>query len=420
MFSSKGHHATVLDVFQDALGVTPAAVVARGRSLTGADLALVMRARRSVTASPKFEASATEIWPLLSHHTYDNRSLFGGTGHDIVPRTLTLLLLHDGLVIADPLETVQQAMRTRSESEAVQILNRVVNDLSRIEPLISGGLLRFTALRPSLQEANRAAVLRALGVDADMRVFTNFLEAASVVREIPGLLQKEYAPQVRELYRLFGVRISPPSSVESAESLVRELAAAVIEVSWQFSVAAQDASCDLAFRGSLERHLAQALVALGTKGDLRAGRHLSALFLGRVPNLDSSKLTIRDAIAIRNEDSFEAFREAIHIGLDHLEVARLSRVPEHDRLAAFEELMRRESRLLRETAKRASFGDLVKNSSLPAALGVVSELIIPDGRAYAAAAAGVTVLGAVVWQWLLGRADRSPVSQRYFSMLGDR
>ena len=106
MTRARGRQVTVLDVFEDALGSTPAVVASRGRALTAADLALVMSARRAVEESPTYEASSTEIWPLLSHHTYDNRSLFGGGGDDLVPRTLTLLLVHDGLVVADPLDVL--------------------------------------------------------------------------------------------------------------------------------------------------------------------------------------------------------------------------------------------------------------------------------------------------------------------------
>ncbi|MFE8934638.1 hypothetical protein [Micrococcus luteus] len=419
MANAVGRHITVLDVFEDALGVTPAGVASRGRALTAADLALVMGSRHAAEESPTYSAASTEIWPLLSHHTYDNRSLFGGYGQDLVPRTLALLLLHDGLVVADPLETVQQVLRGHSESEAVRLLNQAVGELAQVEPLIAGGLLRLTALRPSLHDANRVAVLDAMGLSADLRVFTDFLEAAGVVPEIPGLLENEYAPQVRELYLSFGMNIPPPSTIDDAEARVRELAAAVIEVSWQFSVAALDSSCDLAFRGPVERHLAQALVTQGLTGDLGAGRHLSALELGRVPNIDTSRLTLGDAIAIRREDSFEAFRQAVRIGLDQLEVAQKAGASEHSSTAAFEETMRQEARLLRETAKRATFRDRVKEGSFPAALGVVSELLLaPHGTLYAAGAAGGTALTTLLWQWLLGRNKGQTVSQRYFSMLG--
>lgn len=420
MTRARGRQVTVLDVFEDALGSTPAVVASRGRALTAADLALVMSARRAVEESPTYAASSTEIWPLLSHHTYDNRSLFGGGGDDLVPRTLTLLLVHDGLVVADPLETVQQVLRRRSESEAVQLLNRAVGELAQVEPLIAAGLLRLTSLRPALHEANRVAVLDAMGLGADLRVFTDFLEAAGVVPEIPGLLEKEYAPQVRQLFQSFGITIPPPASIESAEERVRELAAAVIEVSWQFSVAALDSSCDLAFRGPVERHLAQALVAQGTTGDLGAGRHLAALDLGRVPNIETSRLTLSDAIAIRREDSFEAFRQAVRVGLDQLELAHQAGAEEYSSRAAFEEAMRQESRLLRETAKRSTFRDRVVDGSFPAALGVVSELLLaPHGTAYAAGAAGGTALATVLWQWLVGRGGDHAVSQRYLSMLGN-
>lgn len=412
----------VLDVFEDALGVTPSAIVTRGRELGAAELTAVMNARITPLENPRGRPDlAHQIWPLMSHHTYGARALFGSRRRDILPRALTLLFLHDGLVVADPLESVYQTRARHSEADAVRVFNRVVSELAEVEPLIEAGVLRFTALRPALQDAHRAAVLRAMGLQPDLRVFTDFLEAAASVSVLPGSLQRTYAPQVRDLHRRFGLDIQIPATVELATERVRALAAAVIEVSWQFAVAALDPTCDLAFVGRMERHLAEALVEDGMSASLGAGRHTSTLELGGLPNLDTARLSVSDALAIRQEDAFESFRFSVRKALDQLEVARNSGVSPSSARGAFEEAMREESRALRETSKRATFRDRLKAEALPAALGVTNQLAVaPLGSGYAAGASGGISLLNVIWQWLRGRHDSidQAVCQRYLSILG--
>lgn len=364
---------------------------------------------------------AQQIWPLVSHHTYGDRALFGSQRHDILPRALTLLLLHDGLVVADPLESVHQVLVTRTEAEAVLSLNRVVEELAEVEPLIGAGVLRLTTLRPSLQESNRASVLGAMGLQPDLRVFTDFLEAAASVSAFPGSFHRTYAPQVRDLHHLFGLEIQLPPTPETATERVRALAAAVIEVSWQFAVASLDPTCDLALVGPVEQHLAKALVEQGTPSDLGTGRHVSTLELGQVPNLDTARLSVADALAIRREDAFESFRHTVRHALDDLDVARRAGVSASSANGAFEETMRQESRALRQTSTRATFRDRIKDASVPAALGVVTEFAVaPAGPVASAGAALAISVSTVIWQWLMARdADNGQsVSLRYLAMLG--
>lgn len=414
--------STVLDIFESALGATPATIATRGRVLTAADLAAVMAARTGrVHPERSPHDLALEIWPLVSHHTYGGRALFGGQRHDILPRVLTLLVLHDGLVVADPLESVYQILISRSEADAVHALNGVVGQLADVEPLIGAGVLRLTALRPALQEANRATILEAMGLEPDLRVFTDLLEAAASVSAFPGSFQRTYAPQVRDLHRLFGLDTPAPATLEIATRHVGALAAAVIEVSWQFAVASLDPTCDLAFVGHLERHLAEALVEQGTQADLGAGRHVSTLALGQVPNLDTTRLSAADALAIRREDAFESFRHGVRQALDQLDVATRTGVSKASAHGAFEETMRENSRALRETSKRASFRDRLKDASVPASLGVITEFAVaPFGPLHAAAAAGAVSLGTVIWQWMIARHEVGgrAVTQRYLAMLG--
>lgn len=411
--------ASVLDIFEDALGVTPATIVSRGTILGRAELHRLMEARVSVPmgSSPRSDLSH-QVWPLMSHHTFDGRALFGHNSPDLLPRTLTLLLIHDGLVVADPIEGVHQSLTTRSEAAAVDALNRVVRELAEVEALLAGGLLRLTAQRPTLRESRRAAVLAAMGMSSDMRVFTDLVEAVAFLPEFPGSAELMLAPHVRDLYRRFGLSIRMPTSRSESDRRVRTLAAAVIEVSWQFAVASSDPSCDLAFPGRLEQHLAEALLEQGLEGDLGPSRHLALLTMGRVPNVDVSRLTVADAIAVRREDSFEAFRRDVRLAMDQYQTARAAGVAEISARGAFEEAMRESARSLAVTVRRSTFRDRVKDASIPAALGALAAM--PADPMAAAAAAGGVSLATVLWQWLLGRRDErgQAVSQRYLAMLG--
>ena len=105
------------------------------------------------------------------------------------------------------------------------------------------------------------------------------------------------------------------------------LGAALIEVSWQLAVASADPSCDLAFRGSLERRLFEEAINAGLEGDIGPARHFGTLDLGKVPNLDPAALTVADALSIRGEDAFERFRYDVRQGLDRLEASTGSGAP---------------------------------------------------------------------------------------------
>jgi len=313
---------------------------------------------------------------------------------------------------------VHQALTKRSEAAAVDALNRVVSELAEVEALLAAGLLRLTTSRPTLQESRRTAVLAAMGLDSDMRVFTDFVESVAFLPEFPGSLELTLAPAVRDLYSRFGLSIGAPTSRNEADRRVRALAAAIIEVSWQFAVAASDPNCDLAFAGNLEQHLAEAIIDQGMEGDLGPGRHLALLSLGRVPNVDVARLTVADAIAVRREDSFAAFRRDVRLALDQLEIARAAGVSDTSARGAFEEAMRESARSLAMTVRRSAFRDRVKDASIPAALGALAA--IPGDPMAAAAAAGGVSIATVLWQWLLGRRDQhgQVVSQRYLAMLG--
>lgn len=287
--------------------------------------------------------------------------------------------------------------------------------------MIGTGVLRLTRLRPNLVDANRSAVLSVLGLTPELRVFTDFIESASAVSLFPGSLERSYAPQVQELYGRFGLKLPLPRTLRESDGRVRELAAAVIEVSWQFAVAGADPTCDLALQGPIELHLAEEIVHEGVGGGLGAGRHFARLDLGQVPNLDSTRLSVADALAIRSEDSFEQFRYVVRQALDRLELEERSGIEPSRSRGAFEEAMQEGARSLREYAKRATFSDRVKEMSIPAALGVVAEVAAaPHGVVPAATTAGALSAATVVWQWLLARRNRpeNTTAYRYLSMLG--
>lgn len=414
--------STVLDVYEEALGRTPAQVAGSNRQLGAPELAAILAARDGLaTTRDKPPRKSTELWPLISHHTYGARAIFGTGGTDVLPRALTLLLLHDGLVISDPLQTVHKTLVTTNEDAAIAALNQATRELAQVEALIAAGVLRLTDVRPALHEANRRATLEAFGLSPDLRVFTDLLEAAGSLADFPGSLTRTFAPQVQELYRLFGLTIPQPEDVSEAEQQIKYLAACVIEVSWQFAVAAQDPSCDLAFKGRIEKHLARTMVADGFAHRTGPGRHLETLELGGLPNLDPSELTLADAIAVRRDDSFESFRNTVRLALDQLELANRTGIAPSDATATFEEAMREESRRLRTSARRATFRDRVRDAVVPASLGVVTELAVaPAGAVPAAAAAAGVSITTVLWQWILGRQESRDQATcvRYFSMLG--
>lgn len=418
----KGH--TVLDIYEEALGVRPSQLVSTAKLLGEPELVALLDVRARVSEGHRTPESPapSEIWPLMSHHTYGNRALFGGNRRDILPRALALLLIHDGLTIADPLETVHRTLANTTKEAAIGVLNDATSELAQVEGLIAAGILRLTSARPSLHEKNRRATLAAFGVTPDLRVFTDFLEAAGGVPDVPGSLDQLFAPQVQELYRRFGMSISKPLDLPTAERSIRDLAAAIIEVSWQLAVVADDHSCDLAVMGPLERHLVRELVAAGLGQSAGPGRHLETVELGLVPNLDPHRLTLADAVAVRRDDSFASFRATVRRALDELETARRTGGDRSSGIAVFEEAMQEASRRLRTHARRSSFKDRVADAAIPASLGVVTELAVaPLGAAAAAGAAGGISVATVLWQWLLGRQEsrRQGAHLRYLSMLGN-
>lgn len=419
--------STVLDVYETALGATPSACASSSRRMRESDLWAILSARAELTSRDSDRARRPhEIWPLLSHHTYDRRGLFGQAGNrDLLPRTLALLLVHDGLVAADPLESVRQLVKQNRTAEAIRALDQATKDLAEVEALISAGVLRLSASRPKLGDDNREAVLKTFGLDSSMRVFTDFLEASAAVDEIPGSFSRLYAPQVKDLYSKFGIRIQEPRDLPAALENVKSLAAAIIEVSWQFSVGAVEPNCDMTFRGPIERRLAEEVVTEGISelqlSDVASTRHFTRLDLGGIPNLEHSRLSLADALAIRRDDSFEEFRAFLRKALDRLESDEAAGVESYVAREVFEESMREHASGLKRSVRRTSLTDRVKDGVMPTALAVLAEFALsPLGPGHAASGAAAVSVGTVVWQWLIGRQESEGIAaaRRYCALLG--
>ena len=329
----------------------PSRVVDEGLTLRERDLEVILDFWGSRPQRPPAVKNG-EVWPLVSHHTFADRALVGGSGRGVLQRALTMMLIHDGLVVADPILTLERVRRERGVLAALEKFTAVTRDLAELEPLIDAKILRTTSVSPDLSDDARTAVLKVFGMDSAMRVFTNFVEAAGHIRTAsPGLLA-EYVLEVQELYRRFGITVPTPRSIGEAEAFAVMLGAAVIEVSWQFAVVASDPSCDLAFKGSLERHLFAEVVSAGIEGDIGPGRHTGRLDLGKVPNLDSKVLTVKDALSIRKEDAFTQFRYDVRQGLDRLEVSEYSGMPTSLAVVSFEDAMYESVRRLNEEVRK--------------------------------------------------------------------
>jgi hypothetical protein len=394
----------------------PSEVVNEGLTLRERDLELILDFWRSRPQQPPAVKDG-EIWPLVSHHTFADRALVGGSGRGVIQRALTMMLIHDGLVVADPILALERVRREQGVLAALQKFAAVTRDLAELEPLLDAKILRTTSVHPDLSDDARTAVLKVFGMDSAMRVFTNFVEAAGHIRTASPGLFAEYVLEVQELYRRFGITIPTPRSIDEAEAFAVTLGAAVIEVSWQFAVAASDPSCDLAFKGSLERRLFAEVVSAGIEGDIGPGRHNGRLDLGRVPNLDPRTLTVKDALSIRKEDAFFEFRYDVRQALDRLEVSECSGMPTSLAVASFEDAMRESARRLNEEVRKRSFNEIIRGDSVHAAIGVVAAV---PGGVIPAGVAGAASVASVIYKWLRGRRapGQSAVSLRYLSMLG--
>lgn len=424
--------ASYTQVFADAWGARVERLARDRRFVirsTELDLLAEVWARRGTAPGGGPRPSA--LRPIISHHGGRGLHLFGVRGAAGAVRTRALLLLFafDGLTVADPLVDVFALDRTAGRDRAVAALREVFQEVVELAPLFDAGAIDVTSYRPDLDDPRRSQVLRRLGLDPSLTVFRNFAEAAVPAAETPRLTD-EYVQESRTLLDRFGVRPPVMDSVESAWAAVRELAAAVIEVSWQMAVTLQDPHADVALREGVEVDLFAEILASDESADaesLRTSRartrHFPRLHAGEFPVVDGSRLSVADALSLRRDDTFERFRDGLHLALDEFEATLLRTSDPHQARAGFEQRMRAESRLVVGSARAGSFRGHVLGNLVPVALGAATaggSALVDVSPAAVAVASAVPAAGGLLGEWCRGRTARRSraAATRYYAVLG--
>lgn len=424
---------SAFDQLTCGLGEKPSQALASARALTMSDLEKVIDAGKATTNVVGSNPKPGEIWPLLSHHAFNQSSLFGDHNHgEIHSKALTLLLAHDGLVSSDPLIDIERAWAVGHKADALRSLQTVTEQVAQVEPLIEKNYLRFTVARPTLTDRHRRALLDLFGITPDMVVFANFEQAYPDVVRFRRITENDYLSQVEELFRLFGLQAPDLKSAEAGRLAIRRLGSAFIHVTWQLAVCADNPSCDLSLTSQLEQELFDQVIIRATghmqlsRADKQRGgtRFVSRLSIGALPNLDTSGLSIKDAITLRTDDAFAQFRDQLRNAMSCLpEVGAIGQL-KSEKEAEFEEKMQEAAKNLLESTKKASFKDRIKKYAMPASLGFLSStsaalmMGAPPTLSLAAAPAGGAT--ATIIQWLHGRrqSKRDDIACRYFSNLG--
>lgn len=97
-----------------------------------------------------------QVWPLVSHPPSEAERSLGRTALISCSAPSCTSSIHDGLVLAGPLDGIHLTLKASTEAEAVT-LNKVVHELEDVEGLLAAGLLRFTALCPRSPESSARA-----------------------------------------------------------------------------------------------------------------------------------------------------------------------------------------------------------------------------------------------------------------------
>lgn len=420
---------SILKQITVGLGETPKQISSRTTRLSRVDAERVLMLPLSAYADSNTpETEQNEIWPLISHHGFNRASIFGhGERGNIQQKTLSFLLVHDGLVISDPLIDIKSIWDSGNRNQAAAALEAVIRQVAEVEPLIEAGHLRFISSRPAFTDRARRSILDLFGIDTNLTVFANFEQAFFNVNSAN---EKYYLTQIGDLYHRLGLESPKLMSAEAGRREIGRLARAFIHVSWQIASCAQASSCDLALTTDLEHELFDEILKRATNkkaassADKARGRtrHVKRLAIGAVPNLDASELTIADAIALRRNDAFEDFRDKLKTAMNALPCPSVDGRVKSESEAIFEEYMLESAKELRAKTKRSSFGGRVKDSAMPMALGVAS------GAAWSASAEvgpsvfaeATPIAGNFIYQWLRGRSGvrSDEISIRYFSSLG--
>lgn len=410
----------ILRVYQQGLGATPAAISMLSVELGSADVASVVAARDAETGRPSKPVGVKEAWPLVSHHHFNEYSLFGAGREVVDQRTLGYLLSFNGVVAADPLVVVSDLYRAGKTAQATDALREVTRQLAQVEPLLENGRLRITDARPSLRETTREQVLHTFGVDSNFRVFTNFVEAYEMTRNTTFADSSSFIGQAQELFELMGLPGRTFATSSDALSGVQRLGQSLIHLSWQLSVASTDPNLDIAPLNRWEQHMLESLIeeafppAIRQRNGVRRTRHFRMIGSAGIPNLDRVDLTIRDILAIRGDDTFEEFRLALQNALDAYVDEKFG--DEDDRRAAFEDVMHEAAVRLRERSRSAPFASRVQGAVAQTGVQIAAAILPVEWMAQRVSVELITSpLASLVIEWLCGRRTQSPyeVAHRY-------
>ena len=429
----------LLSVYESAFGFPPTMLDLDKHTFSVAEVARfldVWQSATEATTEPVRRSQDGRVYPLLSHHRFNEYSLFGyGSRETIGERALGMLLAHDGLVCSDPIREIHETRRLSGDEAAAAALTELTGALAEVEPLLAEGTLRIQPVRPALADRSRRAVLKAFGVDADMRVFTNFAEAADTASMFGGSAARSYIDQGSELLFNFGILAPelPPSlslveRVEQTRQRVERLGRSLLHLSWQLSVTSSDPAADLALASANEVSLLDyllettALVRPHQADGAKRSRHLMRTAAGEIPNIDRLDLSSADALAIRRDDTFAGFRADLHEALDDFEGEMVDSADSARPTELFEGRMREASARLKTSVSGTSFSDRLKEGSVLVAIeaAVAMTSTAPEESLKAGAIAGGGAVGAVLWAWLYARRvpDSVKVAIRYTSALG--
>jgi hypothetical protein len=416
------------DLFREAWGEHPTRLVQDGFQVGRREVEQLTDAWHVRLEAADGQKDARDIRPLISHHGERDLHLFGVRAPDgaVRARALPLLLAFDGLMVADPVADVVAMVGRSQQDQAAVALQDIVREVAELAPLIDSSIIRVTPLRPELAHPARATVLKAMGVDPSMLVFTNFVEAAVASDEEPML--GAYLDKVAELFDAF---LLPPPAVSTAEAAAREvqtLAAAVVEVSWQLAVCAQEPGADVALRAGLEEHLFGEIVRVTGDDTLTSARqarartrHFARIHAGEFPVIDGRELSAADAVFVREDDSFADYRDQLYGALDQYEDAVSGGLDRYVAQEQFESRMRGAGKDLRRQASASSFAARLRGLSVPIGVGAVISVLGGDLPATVkAAGAAVPPIAGLVDDWVRGSAARrrTAIIGRYCAILG--
>lgn len=408
--------------YEQVFGVHPRALTILKRSIEVTDVVSFVGARFDSNEPQRDAGEAIGIRPLISHHHFNPYALFSDhKPESISNRALALLFAHDGLVLSDPTVEIATLLHAGQKTQALLRFREITEGLAEIEPLVDRGLLEFTPYRPKTTEDVRSQVLANFGIDPVMTVFANFDQAAIDAKRFETLGGTSYVRQAATLFSRMGLEPPTHRNVEEARNGINVLWQALLHLSWSVSVCSADPSADLTLHSELEELLFSILVAedLNLVDSTTAGhertRHFERLATGSLPNMKTLSLSIPDALALRQDDTFEAFRDGLHGALTAFDATL---VPLASPLAAeraredFQRQMRTLSSQLEAATKRASFSDLVRDGSLACGIATVS-LIDPLASIPLAAVS-------TLFAWLQGRrrTDGRAIAVRYATTLG--